>query len=275
MCKAIRVPLVFVLILILASGLVGCKGDNKEAEAASAAEEALMQMDEWDLVVIGDSSMFQVGKALGAAIEADVGVTVNVYDATIGGLSAGTVLAALEDPDSTYNPKLKNLSENLGKAEMVVFHLNPEESISEAHPFDSANCLGPVYKNGESSPEMFEVYVEHLERIISKILELRDGQPVIIRVVELYNPLVSVWQEEGVFEDCTQFWVNYNGAMHQAAEKYGVPVVERYQAFNGPDHTEDPRAKGYILPDGEHLNELGVQKMVELIQELGYEPVEP
>ncbi len=275
MCKVMRVSLGFAMALMLVSGLVGCKGATEAAESVSSTEDILMAMDEWDLVVIGDSSMFQVGEALGAAIEAEVGVTVNVYDATIGGLPAGKVLAALEDPASTYNPKLKNLSENLQKAEMVVFHLNPEESVSEAQPFNSANCLGPVYENGESSPEMFSVYVEHLERIIAKILELRDGQPVIIRVVELYNPLVSIWQEEGVFDDCTQFWMNYNGAMHQAAEAYGVPVVVRYQDFNGVDHTEDPRAKGYILPDGEHLNELGVQKTVELIQELGYKPVEP
>ena len=106
MCKVMRVSLVFAMALMLISGFVGCKGATEAAESVSSAEDILMAMDEWDLVVIGDSSMFQVGKALGAAIEAEVGVTVNVYDATIGGLPAGKVLAALEDPDSTYNPKL-------------------------------------------------------------------------------------------------------------------------------------------------------------------------
>jgi len=48
-----------------------------------------------------------------------------------------------------------------------------------------------------------------------------------------------------------------------------------YDAFNGPNHDEDPREKGYIGPDGEHTNEEGRKIIAKLFHELGYEPVTP
>ncbi len=46
-----------------------------------------------------------------------------------------------------------------------------------------------------------------------------------------------------------------------------------YDAFNGPDRDEDPRAKGYIGYDGEHAIGPGQDAMVEALDAAGYEPL--
>jgi lysophospholipase L1-like esterase len=44
-----------------------------------------------------------------------------------------------------------------------------------------------------------------------------------------------------------------------------------YDAFNGPNHDQDPRDKGYIGSDGMHTNETGQDIIADLLRELGYE----
>jgi len=48
-----------------------------------------------------------------------------------------------------------------------------------------------------------------------------------------------------------------------------------YDAFNGPNHDEDPREKGYIGPDGRHASKAGQKVIAALMQKLGYKPVTP
>jgi lysophospholipase L1-like esterase len=50
---------------------------------------------------------------------------------------------------------------------------------------------------------------------------------------------------------------------------------ELIAAFNGPNHDEDPKDKGYILPDGEHPSEAGAQVIAEAFRKLGYVPIVP
>jgi len=64
-------------------------------------------------------------------------------------------------------------------------------------------------------------------------------------------------------------------AARLAAEPYGIPFLSRLDAFNGPDHDEDPREKGYIVSDGEHPSDLAAQYTAELLSQMGYEPVPP
>lgn len=48
-----------------------------------------------------------------------------------------------------------------------------------------------------------------------------------------------------------------------------------YDAFNGPDHSEDPREKGYIGSDGAHTSPAGREAMVAALHIAGYEPLHP
>jgi len=63
--------------------------------------------------------------------------------------------------------------------------------------------------------------------------------------------------------------------VREAAEAFNVPLISVYDAFNGTDHNEDPREKGYIGSDGEHASDRGQQVIADLLSEAGYKPIEP
>jgi hypothetical protein len=47
-------------------------------------------------------------------------------------------------------------------------------------------------------------------------------------------------------------------------------MASMYDAFNGPDHDQDPVAKGYIGDDGEHCSDAGKAAQVDVLDALGY-----
>jgi len=228
---------------------------------------------EWNLVVIGDSSLWGLGEAFASQIEKDVGVKVILEDVTLGGLSAGRVLQALQTGKS-LDLQLQRLPDTLRDAEVVVMFVNPLSSVDPEKPLDFGGCF--LYRAPEScSPESFEKYIADMKAIWAKILELRAGQPTILRATDIYNPLVSPWNEHDVFEACTVCWGNMSNAARLAAEAYDIPFLSRYDAFNGANHNEDPREKGYIRSDGEHPSDLASQYTAKLLSQMGYEPVSP
>jgi hypothetical protein len=244
-----------------------------EDSAASPGPSGMPQT-EWHLVVIGDSSLGKLGRAFASQIQKDVGVQVVLYSNVVPELSAGRILGALEMDDPPLQSWEEELAEALRQAEVVVIFLNPLESIDPDHPLDHAGCF--EYRAPEScSPESYEAYTAHMKAIWARILELRAGQPTILRALDTFVPLVAPWKESGVFEACTACFENESEAARQAAEAYGIPFLSRYDAFNGADHSEDPREKGYIVSDGVHPSDLAAQYTAQLLSEMGYEPVSP
>ena len=227
----------------------------------------------WQLVVISDSSLWGVGEAFAARIEEDLGVTVEVEDYAMGGSSAGQILESLQTGKSA-NAKLEKLPAVLKEAEVVVMFLNPNDSIDPNRPLNLDGCFMSTAPES-CSPETFEQWTTDLKAIWGEILQLRKGKTTILRAVDLYNPSVSLWKEHGIFEACSECWENMSDAARLAAEAYNIPCLSRLDAFNGPNHDEDPTEKGYISSDGEHLSELGVQYTADLLAQMGYEPVTP
>jgi lysophospholipase L1-like esterase len=58
------------------------------------------------------------------------------------------------------------------------------------------------------------------------------------------------------------------------AAEFDVPVAPVFDTFNGPNHDEDPRDKGYISVDGAHPSGEGAKAIAELLRDLGYEPTQ-
>jgi len=264
-------PLVALLTLLISLVLTGCA--SPAAWSPSERQSPDGTRAEWNVVVIGDSSLWGLGEAIAAQIEDDMDVTVAVYDATVGGLSAGEVLRALRTGDAE-SPRLKRLPEQLEKAQVVVMWVNPTDSIAPDRPMNAGACLGSR-DPGPCPPEAFEKYTADLEAIWAEILDLRAGRPTILWATDLYNPLVVPWREHGVFEACTLCWENLSGAVRAAADAFNIPFLSRYDAFNGPNHDEDPREKGYIRSDGEHPTELASEYTAKLLADIGYAPVIP
>jgi hypothetical protein len=249
-------------MLIAAVLLGGC---------ATPAELTQDPNDVWHLVVIGDSSLWELGEAFASQIEKDVGVEVVLHDYAWPSLSAGEVLQALQTGESTRYG-LENLSSVLEDADVVVMFVNPVNSVDPDRPLKLHGCFVSQAPDA-CEPETFEQWESDLKAIWDEILVLRSGQPTILRATDLYNPLVVPWKEQGVFEACTTCWENMSNAARLAAEAYGIPFLSRLDAFNGPNHDEDPREKGYIVSDGEHPSDLAAAFTAELLSEMGYEPV--
>ncbi|MBN1266541.1 MAG: SGNH/GDSL hydrolase family protein [Anaerolineales bacterium] len=114
-----------------------------------------------------------------------------------------------------------------------------------------------------------------MKAIYEAIFALRNGKPTIIRAVGFYNPVISEQRKRNMEIECTQCWETFNTAIQQAADEFNIPFVSVYDAFNGINHDEDPKEKGYIGGDGVHTSELGGQVIADILSEAGYEPVEP
>jgi hypothetical protein len=222
----------------------------------------------WDLVVIGDSSMWGLGEALAANIEEDVGVQVDLHLWVYPGYSLGSALRMLENNED------KALSQLLEDAEYVVIWANPNDSMNPDVP-DESNCRGYSKTVGPCPPEAYKFFTADLEAFYAKIFELREGQPTIMRGLDLYMPFISSWIKQDKLEECTACWEVLSDATRQAAETYNIPFLSRYDAFNGPNHDEDPREKGLIISDGQHPSELAANYTADLLSEMGYEPVTP
>lgn len=261
---SLRVWRIQSIIFVAAALIAGCVPRTELPQGKNAV---------WHLVVIGDSSLWELGKAFASQIEEDVGVEVELDDYAWPALSAGEVLQALQEGDST-RPGLEKLPAALKEAEVVVMFVNPVNSIDPENPLNLDGCF--VYQSpGDCEPETFEKWISDLKAIWAEILVLRDGKPTILRATDLYNPLVIPWKEQGVFGACTECWENMSNAARLAAEAYRIPFLSRLDAFNGLDHEEDPREKGYIRGDGEHPTDNAAAFTAELFSEMGYEPVTP
>ncbi len=70
-------------------------------------------------------------------------------------------------------------------------------------------------------------------------------------------------------------WEAFSQAIREAAAEFGVPTASMFDAFNGPNHDEDPREKGFIGSDKQHTTDEGKAAMVEVLHALGYDPVNP
>jgi hypothetical protein len=249
------------LILAITLVLVSC--------SSPAASMPKGPDTEWDVVVIGDSTMWYLGEALKSKIEEDVGVKVDLNPWIVGGLSAGEVLLSLEIYEDG------GLSTLLKDAEFVVIWVNPEDSMIPEIPMGGDACFGYGGVVESCPPEAYEKFTADLMAIYARIFDLRDGQPTIVRGVDFYNPVVSQWIKQDKFEACTECWVTLSNATRLAAEAYNIPFLSRYDAFNGPNHDEDPREKGLIMSDGVHPNKLAAEFTAELLSEMGYDPVSP
>jgi len=262
------------ILLLVGTLLMGCTTSPRSTPTITFSEAPEKEKIEWDLVLFSDSSGWGVADRYAAHIEEDLDVTVEVHDLAASSLGVASVLAALRGEGGPY-PSSVDVAGLVREAEVVVVYGNPLESISETHRGDW-NCVSRTAPYArDCAPETFDAYRADLGTIYEEILSLRGDESVLIRAFDAYNPLYSVYREQGVYDECLGCWENYNQSIHQAAMAHNVPVARVFDAFNGPDHDEDPRDKGYIRDDGIHTTAAGRQVIADLLRELGYAPVRP
>lgn len=224
----------------------------------------------WDLLYISDSGGYGVADVLAERASEELGVDVRVYDHASGGLSAVTALARVRG--DTY----PDISDWVRESEIIVVYGNPEESGVD---LEIGTCVSTSIAEREppapQTAEDYAPYREILDELYAEIWKLREGTPTVLRAVDIYNPAISAWREAGIEPECTDHWELWSGVMRDAAEANGAVMVSPYDLFNGPDHDEDPREKGYIGPDGQHTTPEGAAAIADAIAAEGFEPTPP
>jgi hypothetical protein len=261
-----------VLMLVLA----GCGGSGGRVATSDQIETnvpldtgvGLDKSEPWDLVLFADSFGQWIAQDWADLIEADLGVEVRVHDHFMGGLPIDLIPQMLSD--------LENLRREVGEAEIIVVYGNPMNTA----PPDAYMCTGSPATIDPDPPEFYTSadyapYGDAFRDVFDEIFELRAGEPTVIRAFDQFAGRLVDWREADIEAECTAAWEAAAGAIREAADEYGVVTASFYDAFNGPDHDEDPREKGYVAGDGYHHSREGALAMAEILHSLGYGAVIP
>ena len=246
-----------IVSLAVALVLSGCGSDDAQLDTS----------EPWDLVWISDSMGGGVAERWADQIEESEGVEVRVHNYVIGGLPLVQTRDMLMEQAA--------LREEVAAAEIIVAY----GSALDASPEDTGTCHqalpAPRDPPNVYTPADFAAYGDALRDIYDIVFELRAGQPTVIRAFDQFNGMIADLREAGIEPECTATWNSESQALREAADDYGVPMASFYDEFNGPDHDEDPREKGYIYPDGIHASLEGIAVQVEVLHELGYDAIVP
>ena len=113
--------------------------------------------------------------------------------------------------------------------------------------------------------------------MFERIAELRAGKPTVLRTINRYNdwiggPNLPEAATEGIAESAAVV-AAWNKMICGAAEANGFTCADISTAFNGEDGT---RPSGTLLAsDYIHPSEAGKQVIVDVLTELGFEPLAP
>lgn len=282
---------IVIMVVVFVFAAVGCGGDDRAddqaqsppdvtttpvaAETVTTATEAPSaawpdEGEPWDLLYISDSGGWGVADLLAERAAEALGVEVRVYDHASGGLSAVTALARIR------GDMYPNISDWVRESEIIVVYGNPEDSGAD---LEIGTCVSTSTMEREPpAPQTagdYQPYREVLDELYAEIWKLREGTPTVLRAIDLYNPVISAWREAGIEPECTEHWELWSSVIREAAESNGAVMVSTYDLFNGPDHDEDPREKGYIGSDGEHTTPQGAAAIAAAIAAAGFESTTP
>lgn len=262
--KIFKIVVLVTSIIILTIFAAGCKNTVQ-----------LDDLDVWDLVYIGDPTSTGVPEKLAENIERATGKSVQVHTYLSEGISAVEVLHALRnETGSIQNFLLMDLQELVKEAEVIVLFATPEGDPSVTGDF--GNCIrGGVTPPKDCGPGTYGSFGDNLQAIYDEIFSLREGKETIIRATDFYNPMISQFRKNNTEDECTYCSEVFCNILHEAAESNKIPFVSVYDAFNGPDHDQDPGEKGYLGSMNILPSEKGQQVIADLLSEVGYDPVEP
>lgn len=233
---------------------------------ATTTPEAPAATEQWDLLFFSDSLGWSVAHQWAARIEAELGVEVTVHDYATGNLSAVKIDQWLA-PGGLHR-------QLLAEAEIISFFGNPRGSGVVA---DSETCISPSTIPREPPAEYssadWDGYKKVLRSIYESIFEARAGEPTVVRAMDFMLSVVAEWKEAGIYDECLRELTLMNEVIAEVAAEYGVPVASVFSAFNGVNHDEDPKEKGWIGSDRIHTNAEGQAAMVEVFHGLGYDPL--
>lgn len=221
----------------------------------------------WDLLYLSSSYGWGVADPYGEHASEALGVPINVHDHSIGGLTAVEALAHIQD--DRYPP----LADLVRDAEIIVVYGSPRHSgVKSDLETCASNSVSERTPPGAYTTDDWQPYRDVLDEIYTEIWRLREGAPTVLRAVDFINGRISSWRTAGIESECTAASESQSAAIRSAAEANGAIMVSLYDLFNGPDHQDDPREKGWIGTDGYHANDAGAAAIADALAAAGFEP---
>jgi hypothetical protein len=241
--------------VVLALTALACGDDDEVVDSvdssvsdpmAGSAVPSSEDAEAWDLLYISDSSGWKAGEAYARLAEEELGVLVRLLPWRVPSMPLVQAKQMIAD-----DPEM------VAEAEIVVLGGNPLDSGTREEGVFACWPADPVQEFAPYTPQDWVPYADLLHSTFDDIRIARQGQPTVLRAVDIYVPVLAKWQELGITDECTAFQESFTAAVRAGAEAAGATMVSMYDAFNGPNHDQDPVAAGYILADGMHLSDAG------------------
>lgn len=246
------------------------------AETPDPTVEQAAEGEPVDFVLLADSGGGGVAELYAAKAAEALDREIRIHDFSRGGATADDILSGVQH----------SWSDQVADAEIIMIYMHP----GGYEPPEFVPCLEAVNWDSPVPPSTFpptldlpepttvedwQGYRDSLDQIYDEIWELRAGQPTIVRAYGVFLPWLGQWQHLGIDSACVAGEEAVDQARQEAAEAHGAVFVSAMDVFAGPEHDEDPVAKGLVQEDGMHLNEAGVAMLVDALAEAGFEPSEP
>lgn len=223
------------------------------------------------MVTISDSMLGGNGTAAAAyayarSIEEDLGVRVKVAKYYYGGATSGHILEQLRSSVGT-------LRRDVRAADVIVF-IVPLGGLKDMCPWDEATgvpAAGTPEEYRACGKAFAKRYGADAEAIAAEITGLRSPADALIRTTDFWEPFYRTFASMGLGETVHENFLGVNGALRQAMDAHGIPVIGAYEAFMGPDGSLDPIAAGFVEDDELHPTTKGTEVLGQLFRDLGYE----
>jgi hypothetical protein len=234
-----------------------------------------------DLLVLTDSSGWGLADRYASFAAEALGREVRVHDRAQGGAPITDILDQVQT----------SLADEVAEAEIIVIYGFPGGLEYDLPEPSILNCfeavdavLWPEEYSGDWTPgsawepipvvatvEDWQPYRDVLDQVYDEIWKLRDGQPTIIRTYDIPVGYLAPWKQLGIDSECIANMMVMGQVIRDAAEANGAGFVSTFDVFNGPNHDEDPVAKGLMDDDLLHANEAGRDIIAELLAAYGFD----
>jgi len=191
---------------------------------------------------------------------------VDLRNRAVGSLHSTVMLEQLRTSES--------LRSDLGAADVVTSNIPINvwvESLKTLNGYegrDPADCGGD--DGQQCLRDALEQYKADTDAIIDEIVAICDPDEVLIRFYDVYMINTVVMLDKGTLDVINPYWKAGMDYFEESAARYGLPVAQVYDAFMGPEGTDDPYLKGLLDDDQMHPNAEGAAVMADLLDELGF-----
>lgn len=235
--------------------------------AASPAQQSLDNASavNWDYSALGDSITFGVGASSTANsfvsryrdfMQIDNNVVVVLTNHGINGQTSAQLLNAIQT-NQTLRIELQN-------AEVITFDIGGNDLLGARAVYkanacggaDGQNCLRTALANFRSN----------WDAIVVEILALRANSSVIVKTMDIYNPLINIDENADTFPDDSGLtdlqaikpYVDQTDLhIRNSCASNNIALTRAYLAFNTVTGISDPVARSLIAADNIHPNDMG------------------